>query len=49
MWLIGLASSFGPVLAVGYAVWQLGERPHRTQWAGLGLIALGVAVLALAG
>jgi drug/metabolite transporter (DMT)-like permease len=49
VWLIGLASSFGPVLAVGYAVWQLGERPHRTQWAGLGLIALGVAVLALAG
>lgn len=49
VWLIGLASSFGPVLAVGYAIWRLGERPHRTQWAGLGLIAVGVAVLALAG
>ena len=49
VWLIGLSSSFGPVLAVGYAVWRLGERPHRTQWAGLGLIAVGVAVLALAG
>lgn len=49
VWLIGLASSFGPVLAVGYAIWRLGERPHRTQWAGLALIAVGVAVLALAG
>jgi drug/metabolite transporter (DMT)-like permease len=49
VWLIGLSSSFGPVLAVGYAVWRLGERPHRSQWAGLGLIAVGVAVLALAG
>ena len=49
VWLVGLASSFGPVLAVAYAIWRLGERPHATQWAGLGLIALGVAVLALAG
>ena len=49
VWLIGLSSSFGPVLAVGYAVWRLGERPHRTQWAGLGLIAIGIGVLALAG
>ena len=49
VWLMGLSSSFGPVLAVGYAIWRLGERPHRTQWAGLALIALGVVVLALAG
>jgi drug/metabolite transporter (DMT)-like permease len=49
VWLVGLASSFGPVLAVGYAVWRLGERPHATQWAGLALIAAGVAVLALVG
>jgi drug/metabolite transporter (DMT)-like permease len=49
VWLIGLSSSFGPVLAVGYAIWRLGERPRRTQWAGLGLIAVGVVVLALAG
>ena len=49
VWLVGLASSFGPVLAVAYAIWRLGERPHATQWAGLGLIAAGVAVLALVG
>jgi drug/metabolite transporter (DMT)-like permease len=49
VWLIGLSSSFGPVLAVGYAIWRLGERPRRTQWAGLALIALGVVVLAVAG
>jgi drug/metabolite transporter (DMT)-like permease len=49
VWLIGLASSFGPVLAVGYGIWRLGERPHRTQWAGLALIAVGVVVLALSG
>jgi drug/metabolite transporter (DMT)-like permease len=49
VWLMGLSSSFGPVLAVGYAIWRLGERPHRTQWAGLALIAVGVVVLAVAG
>ena len=48
-WLVGLASSFGPVLAVAYAVWRLGERPHATQWAGLALLAGGVVVLAVAG
>jgi drug/metabolite transporter (DMT)-like permease len=49
VWLVGLASSFGPVLAVAYAVWRLGERPRATQWAGLGLIAAGVVVLAVVG
>ena len=49
VWLMGLSSSFGPVLAVGYAIWRLGERPHATQWTGLALIAVGVVVLALAG
>jgi drug/metabolite transporter (DMT)-like permease len=48
VWLVGLASSFGPVLAVGYAIWRLGERPHATQWAGLALIAVGIVVLAVA-
>jgi len=47
-WLVGLASSFGPVLAVGYAVGWLGERPQRSQWVGLALIAAGVLVLAVA-
>jgi transporter family protein len=49
VWLVGLSSSFGPVLAVGYAIWRLGERPHPTQWVGLALIAAGIVVLALAG
>lgn len=49
VWLVGLASSFGPVLAVAYAIALLGERPRRTQWLGLVGIALGVVVLALAG
>ncbi len=48
VWLVGLSSSFGPVLAVAYAVTRLGERPHRTQWAGLALIGAGVVVLAVA-
>ena len=48
-WLVGLASSFGPVIAVAYAVWRLGERPHATQWVGLALLGVGVVVLALAG
>jgi drug/metabolite transporter (DMT)-like permease len=48
VWLVGLSSSFGPVLAVGYAIWRLGERPHATQWAGLALIAAGIVVLAVA-
>jgi drug/metabolite transporter (DMT)-like permease len=49
VWLIGLASSFGPVIAIGYAVWRLGERPRLSQWLGVALIGVGVVVLALAG
>lgn len=49
VWIVGLSSSFGPVLAVGYAIWRLGERPHPTQWVGLALIAAGIVVLAAAG
>jgi transporter family protein len=48
-WLIGLASSFGPVLVVGWAILWLGERPRPNQWLGLAILAAGVAVLALAG
>ena len=49
VWLIGLASSFGPVLAIGYAVWRMGERLRPTQWAGLALLGVGVVVLAVSG
>ena len=48
-WLVGLASSFGPVIAVVFAVRQLGERLRPTQWAGLALLAGGVVVLAVSG
>jgi drug/metabolite transporter (DMT)-like permease len=47
-WLVGLASSFGPVLALAWAVVSLGERPQRSQWVGLGGILVGVIVLAVA-
>ena len=49
IWLIGLASSFGPVLAIGYAVGRMGERLRPTQWAGLALLGVGVMVLAVSG
>ena len=35
-WLVGLASSFGPVIAVAYGISRLGERPRATQWLGPG-------------
>lgn len=49
VWLVGLASSFGPVMVVMYAVGRLGERLRRTQWLGLVLIGAGVVVLAVSG
>jgi drug/metabolite transporter (DMT)-like permease len=47
-WLVGLASSFGPAVAVVVAVAFLGERLRRTQWLGLAGIAAGLAAVALA-
>ena len=47
-WLVGLSSSFGPVIAVVYAVGWLGERLRPTQWLGLGMIVIGLVVLAVA-
>jgi drug/metabolite transporter (DMT)-like permease len=47
-WLVGLASSFGPAVAVVVAVAFLGERLRRTQWLGLAGIAAGLTVVALA-
>ena len=48
-WLVGLASSFGPALVVLVAVAFLGERLRPSQWVGLGMLAAGLVVLALAG
>jgi uncharacterized membrane protein len=46
-WLVGLASSFGPAIAVLVAVALLGERPRRIQWAGLAGIAVGLVLVAV--
>jgi drug/metabolite transporter (DMT)-like permease len=48
-WLVGLASSFGPVVAVLVAIVGLGERLQLNQWAGLGLLGAGIVLIALPG
>jgi drug/metabolite transporter (DMT)-like permease len=48
-WLVGLASSFGPAIAVLIAVGFLGERLRPSQWLGLAMLAMGLVVLAVAG
>lgn len=47
-WLVGLASSFGPAVAVIVAVAFLGERLRPTQWLGLAGIGAGLAAVAIA-
>jgi drug/metabolite transporter (DMT)-like permease len=46
-WIVGLASSFGPVVSVVVAVALWGERLQRSQWVGLGGIAAGLIAVAL--
>jgi drug/metabolite transporter (DMT)-like permease len=46
-WIVGLASSFGPAVAVIVAVALWGERLRPTQWLGLAGIALGLVAVAL--
>lgn len=46
-WIVGLVSSFGPVVSVLVAVIAWHERPRRSQWLGLAMIALGVAAVAM--
>jgi drug/metabolite transporter (DMT)-like permease len=46
-WIVGLASSFGPAVAVIVAVALWGERLRPTQWVGLTGIALGLVAVAL--
>ena len=48
-WLVGLASSFGPVLVGDGRGRVLGERLRPSQWVGLGDARGGLVVLALAG
>jgi drug/metabolite transporter (DMT)-like permease len=46
-WLIGITSSFGPVIAVAAGVLLFAERPRPVQWVGLGLVALSLFLIAL--
>ena len=46
-WIVGLASSFGPVVAVVVAVALWGERLRPSQWVGLAGIAAGLVAVAL--
>jgi drug/metabolite transporter (DMT)-like permease len=46
-WLVGITSSFGPVVAVAVGVLMFGERPRRLQWLGLGFVAASVFLIAL--
>ena len=48
-WLVGLTSSFGPALAVLFAVGVLHERLRPVQWLGLALLGAAVVALALPG
>ncbi len=49
VWIVGLASSFGPAVAVLVAVGFLGERLRAVQWLGLLSIAFGLLLIALPG
>jgi drug/metabolite transporter (DMT)-like permease len=46
-WMVGLASSFGPAVAVIVAVALWGERLRPSQWLGLAGIAAGLVAVAL--
>jgi drug/metabolite transporter (DMT)-like permease len=46
-WLIGISSSFGPVVAVTAGVALFDERPRPAQWLGIGLVAASVFLIAL--
>jgi drug/metabolite transporter (DMT)-like permease len=47
VWAVGLASSFGPVVAVIVAVGVMGERLRPAQWLGLAGIAAGLVTVGL--
>ena len=46
-WLVGITSSFGPVVAVAVGVLMFGERPRRLQWLGLVFVAASIFLIAL--
>jgi drug/metabolite transporter (DMT)-like permease len=47
VWLVGLVSSFGPVLGVIFGVVWLKERLRPTQWLGMLLIAVALVILSV--
>jgi drug/metabolite transporter (DMT)-like permease len=49
VWIVGLASSLGPAVAVMVSVAFMGERLRPIQWLGLLGIAAGLALIALPG
>ena len=46
-WLVGITSSFGPVVAVAIGVAAFGERPRPVQWLGLAFVLASVFLIAL--
>jgi drug/metabolite transporter (DMT)-like permease len=46
-WLVGLASSFGPIVAILVGLGALGEHLRRTQWLGLAFVAGGLVLVAM--
>jgi drug/metabolite transporter (DMT)-like permease len=46
-WLVSLASSLGPTVTVAAGVVLFGERPRPVQWAGIGLVFAGIALVAI--
>ncbi|HEY7525041.1 MAG TPA: DMT family transporter [Candidatus Limnocylindrales bacterium] len=46
-WIVGLASSFGPVVAVLVGLGFLDERLRPSQWLGLGLVGVGLVAVAV--
>jgi len=46
-WLIGITSSFGPVIVVSAGVLLFAERPRPVQWLGLGFVATSVFLIVL--
>ncbi len=46
-WILGLASSFGPVVSVVVAIVLWGEKLQPSQWVGLAGIGLGLVAVAL--
>ncbi|MCU0504214.1 MAG: DMT family transporter [Chloroflexi bacterium] len=46
-WLVALASSLGPMVTIAAGVVLFGERPRRVQWAGIGLVFAGIALVAV--